>query len=186
MVRALSGFTVAPSPESGDKACRRRNPLGCATSVQIPPQTFLRFAAFPPRSAFHDGVLTICGCDLTRSAVPVLLVPTVGLTLSLPQRISTPCDLLVYLLVPPRFSKTRLTLPWTAGKLSRVWSLGRDVCRQASARGGRIGSCGEYSQMYLPLDRRHALKKRRLNVADSPLEQTGFEPQVPVADATGF
>ena len=63
------------------------------------PQTFSRFAAFAPRGALHGAVLTIHGCDLTRSAVPVFPVPTVGLTLSLPQRIGTRCDLLVFLLI---------------------------------------------------------------------------------------
>ena len=62
-------------------------------------QTFSRFAAFAPRGALHGGFRIIRGCDLTRSAIPMLLVPTVGLTLSLPQRIGTRCDLLVFLLI---------------------------------------------------------------------------------------
>jgi hypothetical protein len=60
------------------------------------PQTFSRFALFPPRRALH-AARTIRGCDLPRRAVPVLLMPAVGLTLSLPQRIGTLSDLLVLL-----------------------------------------------------------------------------------------
>src|SRR5262249_10403948 len=101
------------------------------------PQTFSRFAAFAPRGALHGAVLTIHSCDLTRSAVPVLLVPTVGLTLSLPQRIGTRCDLLVFLPIhgnSPSFPKLRLTLPWGCRQTALAWSRGQRVSWHASAR----------------------------------------------------
>ena len=69
-------------------------------------KTFSRFATFPPRGALHGAVCTIRGCDLPRRAVPVLLVPAVGLTLSLPQRIGALRDLLVLLPIHGQFPHT--------------------------------------------------------------------------------
>ena len=102
------------------------------------PQTFSRFALFSPRRALRGAVCTIRGRDLARRAVPVLLMPAVGLTLSLPQRIGTLSDLLVLLRIhgqyPPQFLRLRLTLPSAATKLPLVCSRRRACPLRASAR----------------------------------------------------
>jgi hypothetical protein len=70
------------------------------------PQTFSRLALFPPRRALHGAARTIRGCDLPRREVPVLFMPPVGLTLSLPQRIGTLSDLFVLLPIHGQYPHT--------------------------------------------------------------------------------
>jgi hypothetical protein len=70
------------------------------------PETLSRFALFLPRRALHGAVRTIRSCDLARRAVPVLLMPAVGLPLSLPQRIGTLSDLLVLLPIHGHYPHT--------------------------------------------------------------------------------
>lgn len=92
-------------------------------------QTFSRFALIPPRRALHGAGRTVLGGDLARRAVPVFLMPAVGLTLRLPQRIGTPSDLLVLLSIHGNYPHImRLTLSSAAAKLPLVCSRGRLVC----------------------------------------------------------
>src|SRR5437868_4478533 len=71
------------------------------------PETLSYFALFPPRRALHGAVRTLRGFDLAHRVLPVLLVPAVRFTLSLPKRIGAPRDMLVF----PRIHGQSPTLP---------------------------------------------------------------------------